>query len=749
MLVFANYLLFAQVETYPSDYSNTNILKSDIYEVTVRQVETSYPAMVYKSQSNGRVNGGRNSAVHNNSISWTNFSFSGTVTVQVKLLDGQNKVSYGTAKIFPSRRNITPVKINNTTLEFTISSPGQFSVEFSDTAYEHGLMVFADPMETRAAPSGADVKICNGCSASDLNALSGKTAVFFKDAHHDIGIWEIPPAIKEIYIEGGAVVEGALHLKNTGTGNDNTLIHGRGILDGRKYYDADPDNKKHGIESFNNVSGTTVEGITVSQAGAFFVRLLGTNNTIDWVKTIGGWIFNNDGFVGYQNTTITNCFVWANDDGIKLYRDNQAIENITAWHLTNGGVFQWCWNTVSAKNIRVKNVDIIRGQWPGDGRNQGVFNIRGSSANNGLQEQTDWVFEDIYIDNPVKVLFNLAPQVAHNVNNMEFNNIHAKTTPDVINRIKGFNASNKLDNIRINNLTINGTCIDDNTKNTVGNFEITNATNINFSCQQTTPSNISDLAATATSCDAVSLTWSDTNGETAYRVRRKLPPDAAFTNLADVGANVTSYTDNSVSASTTYIYQVRPVVNGTAVAISNQPPVTTPGCVTTSIVITGVTTNCNGSGNARNIISFSVSGSNTMPTVNQGTILDDGNGNYRVRDIGIAFGSTTNYTISVGGTSVDQPVTAVPGCGTGARKASNDKGSLLLPGEASRVLYPNPVQGILHLQGLGVDGDLYLVNVNGTVLKKVKGQKSLDMSTYLPGIYFLKTGQTTWKIIKQ
>lgn len=749
MLVFANCLLFAQVETYPSDYSNTNILKSDIYEVTVRQAGTSYPAMVYKSQSNGRVNGGRNSAVHNNSISWTNFSFSGTVTVQVKLLDGQNKVSYGTAKIFPSRRNITPVKINNTTLEFTISSPGQFSVEFSDTAYEHGLMVFADPMETRAAPSGADVKICNGCSAPDLNDLSGKTAIFFKDAHHDIGIWEIPPAIKEIYIEGGAVVEGALHLKNTGTDNDNTLIHGRGILDGRKYYDADPDNKKHGIESFNNVSGTTVEGITVSQAGAFFVRLLGTNNTIDWVKTIGGWIFNNDGFVGYQNTTITNCFVWANDDGIKLYRDNQAIENITAWHLTNGGVFQWCWNTVSAKNIRVKNVDIIRGQWPGDGRNQGVFNIRGSSANNGLQEQTDWVFEDIYIDNPVKVLFNLAPQVAHNVNNMEFNNIHAKTTPDVINRIKGFNASNKLDNIRINNLTINGTCIDDNTKSSVGNFEITNATNVNFSCQQATPSNISDLAATATSCDAVSLTWSDTNGETAYRVRRKLPPDMAFTNLADVGANATSYTDNSVSASTTYIYQVRPVVNGTAVAISNQPSVTTPGCVIISITITGVTTNCNGSGNARNIISFSVSGSNTTPTVNQGTILDDGNGNYRVRDIGIAFGSTTNYTISVGGTSLDQPVTAVPGCGTGARKASNDKGSLLLPGEASRVLYPNPVQGILHLQGLGVDGDLYLVNVNGTVLKKVKGQNSLDMSTYLPGIYFLKTGQTTWKIIKQ
>ncbi|PWJ37884.1 carbohydrate-binding protein [Sediminitomix flava] len=587
VFVFAIFQANATVITYPSNHSDQYLPTSDYYTVTVKQNGNTYNTIVYMSESNAD-NNSRAQSILNNSISWTNFSFSGAVTVRVQLKSGQNKVTYPSASILPKSKGITPVKINNTTLEFTITEAGQYSVEFGTDGYENGLMIFADPLETRSAPTGSDVKVCDPCNQSDLNNLSGYTAVHFKDEFHPINTWQVPTNIKEIYIAGGAVVRGAIHLMDAN--NDNTLVHGRGIVDGGGLYYPWTSLKTHGMESTTTVSGVTVEGITFSQAGAFFVRLLGTDNKMDWIKTIGGWNFNNDGLVGYTNTEITNSFVWADDDGIKLYRDNQTVDNIVMWHLVNGACFQWCWNSVSAKNVRVSNVDIIHGQWPGDGQNQGVFNARGSSTTSGTGTQTDWIFTNINVDTEVKVLFNLAPKTPHYINDIEFNNISAKTSSGVINRIAGYDANHKVDNVRINNLEMNGTCIDDGNKSSAGNFSISNATNVSFSCSSTPPTgndpeDISDLALSNISCNSVTLSWSDTNGEDAYRIRRKVSGESTFTTLTDVSANATSYTDGSAVANTSYVYQVRPMVAGVAVAVSNQPTANTPSCTATGVVL--------------------------------------------------------------------------------------------------------------------------------------------------------------------
>lgn len=89
---------------------------------------------------------------------------------------------------------------------------------------------------------------------------------------------------------------------------------------------------------------------------------------------------------------------------------------------------------------------------------------------------------------------------------------------------------------------------------------------------------INDLTLSSNSCDKVTLSWSDVSGETAYRVRRKLSSESVFTNITDVNANVTSYTDNTVNGGTSYTYQVRPVVDGTPVGISNQPEISVQSC---------------------------------------------------------------------------------------------------------------------------------------------------------------------------
>lgn len=100
-------------------------------------------------------------------------------------------------------------------------------------------------------------------------------------------------------------------------------------------------------------------------------------------------------------------------------------------------------------------------------------------------------------------------------------------------------------------------------------------------CQTGEISDITDLKAIATDCNTVELSWSDVAKEDAYRVRRKKEGDLRYTNIGDVKADVVSFIDNTVAENTTYIYQVRPMQNGKAVKVSNNPQVKTPVCGST------------------------------------------------------------------------------------------------------------------------------------------------------------------------
>ncbi|PWJ37888.1 sulfatase-like hydrolase/transferase [Sediminitomix flava] len=564
-----------ELVTYPSDNSYEFLPVSDIYEVSVIQDGDTLATTVYKSQSNADDNS-RSKEILNNSISWTNFSFSGSAIVRVRLKNGQTKVTYPFAEILPKRKDVQLAKVNERTLDFRLTEAGQYSVEFGADGYKNGLMIFADPMETRPVPEGNSTKICDPCNQNDLTELSAFDAIVFKDNLHDINTWNIPNNIKEVYIEGGAVVRGALHMFDTD--NDNTLIHGRGIIDGGGLYYPWTTLKTHGLESNGQVSGVTVEGITLSQAGAFFVRLLGTENKMDWIKTIGGWNFNNDGLVGYKNTHISNSFVWADDDGIKLYRDNQLVENIVMWHLVNGGCFQWAWNSVEAKNVLVRNVDIIHGQWPGDGQNQGVFNCRGSSNGDeeAIKTQQDWTFENINVDTPVKVLFNLAPQFNHKIKNMVFKNVKAEVTSDVINRLAGSSANYAVENISFVGLELNGNCVSSATE---GKFKLEHTTNITFSCPSPPSKTVNTLGATIENdCEEIHLSWTDLTEEESYRLMRKEGTEGSFELMAELAQNISAFIDETIESDKTYSYQLYAVFSENEAYASNSVSVDLANC---------------------------------------------------------------------------------------------------------------------------------------------------------------------------
>ncbi|MBI5384526.1 MAG: fibronectin type III domain-containing protein, partial [Verrucomicrobia bacterium] len=71
------------------------------------------------------------------------------------------------------------------------------------------------------------------------------------------------------------------------------------------------------------------------------------------------------------------------------------------------------------------------------------------------------------------------------------------------------------------------------------------------------PAAPSGLTATAASASQINLAWTDNaNNETGFALERS-SDNVTFTQIATVGANVTSYANTGLSASTTYYYRVR------------------------------------------------------------------------------------------------------------------------------------------------------------------------------------------------
>ena len=117
--------------------SYPGVPKSDIYEVSIIRGEKKEKLVVFKNSCPTYQSGYMNMTANDTypleifagrSISWVNFSFSGIVTIEVRVL-AQSKVSInGPVKIFPSRNGITPL-VEGDIITFTMAKPGQCSVE--------------------------------------------------------------------------------------------------------------------------------------------------------------------------------------------------------------------------------------------------------------------------------------------------------------------------------------------------------------------------------------------------------------------------------------------------------------------------------------------------------------------------------------------------------------------------------------------------------------------------------------------
>ncbi len=467
----------AALVTYPEE--NLRVQQSELYRVYLND-DTDNDVTIFKNVCNTYFKGMPGQRKNDDkpltkfkgrSIHWGHFSFQGKVKVTVQV----NKDIEGKEiKVYPSRHNIKVTKQDTNCFSFVLDRPGQFSVEIGEDGYKEGLLIFADPMETDVPADLPKWKVIEKGDKTLFSTLSVQdSALYFKKGVHDIGVYKIPSNIKRIYLEGGAWVFGSFIMD--GKACSNVKIYGRGILSGARLHLRE----SHMVEAKNGADGIIVDGIVIADYSFFAVRLLGTDNEVSWTKIVGGWIYNCDGIAAYANSTIRNCFIWANDDNIKIYRDNIVVEDVVCWQLDNGAIFQLNWSNSVARNCRVSRVDIVRAEWDSDRPNNGILSCR-----NGGGADEGFVFEDVRTDTPVTHIFRLSPLGDKDqlIKNFLFKdwNVWVDVSKGKKNYMEGVKGKTPLSGLVFEDFRVNGKVLTEKNMHEVLRWSILNCEKIDF-----------------------------------------------------------------------------------------------------------------------------------------------------------------------------------------------------------------------------------------------------------------------------
>ena len=334
----------------------------------------------------------------------------------------------------PLSLKIAPT-INDNKIFFTLTNPSNFVVEVND--FHNALHLFANPIET------------------DIPDINDPSVTCFGPGVHYPGYMALN-SNETVYIAGGAVVHGYIHIKNA----SNVTVRGRGILDTSTYTDFPTwtNNSFYILKS----EGIRIEGFIKRDPPNWAFRMVySTNILVDNVKIIGAWRYNTDGFGVFEcnDTTIRNTFVRSFDDSILFKSEydghlstfpaykvkrNFLVENCTIW--TDWGYSLGVAHEVSAgpvSGIVFKNCDILHNM----ASNQALqVNPRKGGYVNGVE------FRNIRVEDAQTGLIG----VYNHADNILFQNISVLNGPSPTSGIMGANAGRQVRDITIQNLVIHG-----------------------------------------------------------------------------------------------------------------------------------------------------------------------------------------------------------------------------------------------------------------------------------------------------
>ena len=417
-----------EVVTYPAP-PNTHpgdafIAGSDQYAVELIQGDQAVESFVYMMHRQHYTN-------NSETTSWTNFSFSGKVTVRVRRLDGEVEF----CQVLPRSSNIE-VRRSGNMVEFDLEKPGHYSVEFQKgIKIRHPMLVFANPLE-EDVPSPGDPGV-----------------MYFGPGVHEWMEARTIPSDTVVYIAGGAYIKGQFYVE----GGRNITLRGRGILSGENY------EVRTGryMVTLRDVDNILVEGLTFIHPPRHNMRLYGRNHVVRNVK-FTGWHFSTDGVQPGEGSLVEDCFFMCNDDSIMLYYPNSVARNCVVWQKENGAPVQIGWGgDEDRSNFHVHDLEIIRMESEWDNENLAAFcAIHGARAH-----KSNFLYENIRIDNADWRLISIVTRPNRwaqwdpgrgSLSNITFRNIEYYGEQRIPSIIQGHDTSHPIFNILFDNVTIGG-----------------------------------------------------------------------------------------------------------------------------------------------------------------------------------------------------------------------------------------------------------------------------------------------------
>jgi hypothetical protein len=424
----------ANVWTYPNPGGATK--ESPFYELNISQGKVKKASFVYFSKATF--------ADRSRSSSYSTFSFSGKVQVEVLLKTGQVNACI----IRPKAKNIK-FRIQDNRILFTLNKPAKLAIEINGDT-KNPLFVFGDEPE------------------ENIPDKNSKVVLYFERGVHQIGTTIVPDSIRQIYLEGGAYVIGAFKINNK---SDGFILNGRGIISAEMYKKI-PDSQQKlipdwGKKNPHNVEFTSKEGKNILVDGITFTDgpqyglIVRQSNSVVRNCNFFGWNYNCDGVSTGDYGLVEDCFFRCNDDAVKVYPNYFVARKCVFWQNDNGAPFQISWNLKGNNhNFRVYDCDIVCCEHAKEANNRAIFN----AIHAGEGNLSDYLFENIRIEGDVFRLFKLSIEENDfdydpgfgSISNIRFKNITLEGKCLRPNQIYGYNEAHKVSCVSFENLKING-----------------------------------------------------------------------------------------------------------------------------------------------------------------------------------------------------------------------------------------------------------------------------------------------------
>lgn len=393
------------------------------------------------------------------------FDFSGSAVVTVTA----NDMTPANVLVRPASAGIVPVLSGNKAT-FTVTRAAHLTVEFNGQV-KRALHLFADSIEANPRTSGDGTTRYFGPGVhtmGEMTAVNGQT----------------------IYIAGGAVVYGSIR----GAGISGFKLAGRGILHGGRF-PREGEGPKNLINFTNGSNNLSLGGVILLDSPTWTVSLRQSRDIrIDDIKLIGARA-NSDGIdiVSCETVNVNRVFVRAWDDCLCVKSDGGVntrgitFQNSVLWtDLAQSMEVGYETRSALISDVTFRNIDVIH-----------AFHKPVMSIHNGAQALVENVrFEDIRVDDAQmgqgdgqNLLLDLwvgssvwtANDPRGRINGVTVKNVTVLGGKLPLNRIWGFGASNKVENVAIDGMTLMGrrVCNKDD-----GQFAInTHTANVTFACQ--------------------------------------------------------------------------------------------------------------------------------------------------------------------------------------------------------------------------------------------------------------------------